>query len=199
MRTPTLFALALTCLLGLATPGHAAPTKVAAQPKLNHGFVRYEDEDAKQKEVTDGCTGAPGFRTAIYVECLNEDRPKFDALIQRDYPGARVLYTAVNQHVPEDMRLLIESGVRQYYVRGKYEKLVLISSFRRPTLGFVGETASGAYKRYLGYFTSAQEEDGPRLILLSTQKEPPTNYLNLVKASGGSYRALKLDSNGNFN
>jgi hypothetical protein len=196
MRTLSAIAYGLTCLLGLTTPTHAAP---ATSPQTNHGFVRYEDMDAKDKAATDGCTSPPEFKTLVFVECLNEDRPKFASLIKQDFPDAKELYTDVNQHVPEDLRFWVEAGVRQYYVRGKYDRLVIISSFRRPNLGYVGESGSAALKRNMGYFSAAKENDGPRLVLLSTQKDPPSSYLNLVKASGGSYRMLKQDSNGNFN
>ena len=113
-------------------------------------------------------------------------------------PGAKKSYTSVNTNVDMDVRMTVESGLRQYYCRGPFKNLVVISSFKVANVGFENEPKAVATSRWQADFAAAKKDEGPRLILLSTEKDPPYSYLRFVRASGGEYRKLLARTGGNY-
>jgi hypothetical protein len=182
MRTPALFALALTCLLGVTTPGHAAgQEKPEGVPPLRP--MRRETGD---------------FKTLVLVDCKIEDRPRLDSFIDRTYPDAKVLYTDINEHVGGDAIHELSYGVGSSIRTFHHSELVLISGFTKATTKIEGKSDQDSSEYWKSIFTSTPKHKAIKLHLCTTDKEVPDAYLRFVDKSAGSYRKLTLDKDGNY-
>lgn len=130
--------------------------------------------------------------TLVYVNTKVADREKFDALIAKEFPKAKVLYTAVDEEVNDDVKDEVLHGVSLEGLK-KYKALVIIGDFKKATV------PEDTLKSWMtDKFASAKKQQAPQLHLLSTARKPPTTYLRWVEVSGGSYRQLKSAPSGSY-
>lgn len=191
--TPRTFPVVLGLLCALTSLGYAAkPVVPDDRPHRDPGYRPYEEQSPKDQEITRKCTMPNDYDTYVVVSCLLSERPIIEEFIRKNYPRARTGWNGLDSDANADAYWDLESAVRQYYARGKYKNWVIISRFNRATLGQRDYNRAAAFKRFLSDFGAAKNEEGPRLTLLSTVKEPPEAYLKFVEASGGEYRKLKL-------
>jgi hypothetical protein len=130
--------------------------------------------------------------TLVFVNTRIADREKFDALISKEFPKAKVLYSSVDADVHDDVRDQIMHGVSIDGLK-KYNALVIISDFKNATLPEMTLKSWMTEK-----FASAKKDEAPHLYLLSTSRKPPATYLRWVEISGGEYRKLRAASSGSY-
>ena len=130
--------------------------------------------------------------TLVFVNTLVADRERFDALLVKEFPKAKVLYTSVDANVNDDVRDEIVHGVSPDGLK-KYSSLVIIGDFKKAT---VPQASVNLWMT--DTFASAKKHQAPQLHLLSTSRKPPATYLRWVKISGGEYRQLKSTPNGSY-
>lgn len=130
--------------------------------------------------------------TLVFVNTRLADRERFDALIAKEFPKAKVLYTSVDAYVNDDVKDEVLHGISPEGLK-KYESLVIIGEFKNAT---VPEETLKSWMT--DTFASAKKQQAPQLHLLSTARKPPATYLRWVEVSGGKYRQLKAVPGGSY-
>jgi hypothetical protein len=140
------------------------------------------------------CSAAVGEEksTLVFVNTRTADRDKFDALIAKEFPKAKVLYTSVDSNVNDDVRDQIMLGVSRDGLK-KYSSLVIIGDFKNAT---APEVTLNSWMTEM--FAAAKKDEAPQLHLLSTSRKPPVTYLRWVEVSGGKYRKLMSSPSGSY-
>ena len=183
MRTPSKIALALTCLLGLTTPNHAA----SAYPNSE---VPPRTLKPRPEKGT--------FNTLVMVDCRPDDRNRYDVLIDKEFPGAHVLYTSIDENVGSDVIEFLGFGVWSGLKEFHHKELVIISGFDHATTKIGKKTEDESAKIWDESFAPSGKKKPVKLHLLTTDKEVPDAYLRFVDSSHGTCRKLTLGSDGSY-
>ena len=185
MRISSLAAYGLAFLLSLTAIGHAA--------QEDNSGIRKEPSGGAKREI----------KTAQTLICVNtrvDDRPLFDALIDKAYPSARPLYSSVDQNVDRNnVAYQMLFGTRpDILVEIGHDTLVIVSNFRDSSVQLAGEEYEQSLKYWVKKFTPSDKHKAIKLVLLSTDKKPSDDLIKLTELSGGSYRKLTVGKDGSY-
>ena len=183
MNTHSFSACGVALLLALTSSGHAASA-------ISNSEVPPQTLKPRPEKGT--------FNTLILVDCRPDDRNRYDVLLDKEFPGAKLLYTSVDENVGSDvigsLSLGAWSGLREFH----HKELVIISGFTRATTKIGSKTEEESAKIWDETYAPAGKKKAIKLHLLTTDKEVPDAYLRLVDSSHGTCRKITLGSDGSY-
>ena len=183
MKNLAAIACGLTCLLGLTTPTHAASA-------ISNSDVPPHTLRPRPEKGT--------FNTLVMVDCRPDDRNRYDVLIDKEFPGAKVLYTSIDENVGGDVVGTLGFGAWSGLKEFHHKELVIISGFERATTKIGKKTEEESAKIWDEAYAPTGKKKAIKLHLLTTDKEVPDAYLRLVDSSHGTCRKLTLGSDGSY-
>ena len=183
MSTPAFATYGLALLLALTSSGHAVSA-------ISNSEVPPKTLKPRPEKGT--------FNTLVLVDCRPDDRNRYDVLLDKEFPGAKLLYTSVDENVGSDvigsLSLGAWSGLREFH----HKELVIISGFTHATTKIGSKTEEESAKIWNQTFAPSGSKKAVKLHLLTTDKEVPDAYLSLVDSSHGTCRKLTLGSDGSY-
>lgn len=183
MRTRSTIAGGLLLLLASTSLGKAAAEDKTAPT------AKYVSKFGHDFETAD---------TLVLVDSFVADRERFTPLLDKQFPKSKALYTCIDEYVGKDPITEIAFGTGQGIKEVHHRTLVIISGFKDASLSFARRSEAEAMKHWLGTFTPTRKHKPIRLILLSTDQEPPEEYFTFARLSGGYYHKLTPGKDGNY-
>jgi hypothetical protein len=183
MRTPSKIAYGLILLISLTTGGHAASA-------INNSNVPPHTLRARPEKGN--------FTTLVLIDCRPDDRSRYDVLLDKEFPGAKLLYTSIDENVGGDVIGSLGFGSGAALAEYHHKELVIISGFERATTRIAKMTEEESAKIWDASFAPGRNKKPIKLHLLTTNNEVPEAYLRLVDSSRGTYRKLALGSDGSY-
>jgi hypothetical protein len=164
------------------------------------GNAAQDDKSRPRKETSGGAKHEiKTAQTLIFVNTRIEDRPRFDALIEKASPSRLTRYPGVDGRVDRNITELMQFGTGEDSIKKiGHNTLVIVSNFRDATVQSPGEEYEESMKNWVKTFTSAKKHKAIKLVLLSTDKKPSDDLIKLTELSGGSYRKLTVGANGSY-
>ena len=183
MKTLLTFTRGLTACLALAALALGAP----AEKTGNIGTTTKLRHDLKPAG------------TLIFINTQIEDRPAFDDLIDKSYPNSYAQYSSLDEHRDRNISNQLLFGTREDVIKEiGHDTLVVVSNFRDATLQVGQMNYENSAKYWVETFNTLKKQKGMKLVLLSTDKKPSDDLIDLAKLSGGSYRKLTLGAKGTY-
>ena len=183
MSTPAFATYGLALLLALTSSGHAASA-------IGNSDVPPHTLRPRPEKGT--------FNILVMVDCRPDDRNRYDVLIDKEFPGAKVLYTSIDENVGGDVVGTLGFGAWSGLQEFHHKELVIISGFERATTKIGKKTEEESAKIWDEAYARAGKKKAIKLHLLTTDKEVPDAYLRLVDSSHGTCRKLTLGSDGSY-
>ena len=183
MSTPAFATYGLALLLALTSSGHAASDDKPSP------LTKYTSKYGHDFEIAD---------TLVFVDSFIADRERFTPLLDKQFPKSKALYTCIDEYVGKDPIHEIEFGTEHGVKEVHHRTLVIISGFKNASLEFANRSEEEAMKHWIATFTPTRKHKPIRLILLSTDQEPPEEYFTFARLSGGYYHKLTMGKDGNY-
>ena len=169
---------ALTCLLGSTTP-------ILRAKEADDSFGKRHNVDQAD--------------TLVFVNAIIDDRPRFEAIIDKAYPRAKVLYSSIDPHRDHNISDQLLFGTREDVVKEiGHRTLVIISNYREATLQVGQMSYEDSLAMWNQMFTPAKGRPTVSLHLFSTDKTPPQDMLRLTHLSEGTYYKLTPNKDGSY-
>ena len=138
-------------------------------------------------------------KSLVLLNTKVDDRRRFETLIDREYLSSYVLCSAVDEDRDRNIVYQLLLGTRADIIREHgFDTLVIVSNFRDATLQYEKLSYEDSVKYWVTRFEEAKKVRPIRLVLLSTDKKPDADLIALAEHTGGSYRKLKPNADGNY-
>ena len=136
-----------------------------------------------------------------FVGCKESggERRAFTRLITTTHPKHFVQYSAVDADADCNIEGPLLFGSRSDILQEiGHHTLVIVNNFRDTTLKCGNLSYEKSLKYWRDRFDAAQKVRPLKLVLLSTDKQPDPDMIALAEHTGGSYRKLKRNADGNY-
>lgn len=183
MSTLYKIACGLILLASMTTSGHAA--SAVSNSNVPPHTLRARPEKGN-------------FNTLVLIDCRPDDRSRYDVLLDKEFPGAKLLYTNIDENVGEDVIGYLGFGSGAALEEYHHTELAIISGFERATTRIGKMTEEESAKIWDAAFAPGSKKKPIKLHLLTTNKKIPETYLRLVDSSRGTHRKLVLGSDGSY-
>lgn len=138
-------------------------------------------------------------QSLVFLNTKTEERRHFEALIDLEYLSSYVLCSAVDEDRDRNIVYELLFGTRAANMEEfGFETLVIVSNFHDTTLQYEKMSYEASVKYWIKRFEDTKKLRPVKLVLLSTDKQPDPDMIALAEHTGGFYRKLKKNADGNY-